>query len=174
MIQNGTWPAVVKSRNWIFPGFSGPANAAALASVAGCRPSSPASAGLTFLCAAEGEAAAPREEGCDAEGEDAWEGGEEEERAAAEAAEAAEAVATGAVVAVAAAFASSVVGRSASLGLCRSSRPHCCVSEVWSREQPPSSVSPRWSTSTQKWVQLFQVKCVKLEYFEKLAFNPYW
>lgn len=122
-----------KSRNWIFPVFPCPADAAAPAAVAGCRPSSPASVGLTFLCAAEGEAASPREEGSDAEGEDAWEGGAEGEWGAAEAA----AAAVAAAAAAAAAFASSAVGRSASLGRRRSSRPRCCVSEVWSQEQPP-------------------------------------
>lgn len=127
-MRKKTSPAVAKSRSWTFPGFPCPADAAALASVAGCRPSSPASVGLTFLCAAGGEAASPREEGSDAEGEGALEEGEGEEKAAAEAA--AEAAA-----AAAAAFASSEAGRSASLGLCRSSQPRCCVLEVWSREQ---------------------------------------
>lgn len=132
---------VAKSRNWIFPGFLCPADAAALASVAGCRPSSPASVGLTSLCfAAEGEAACPRAGGSDAEGEDAWVGAAEGERGAAEAAVV---PAIAATAAVAAAFASSAAGRSASPGLCRWSQPRCCVSEVWSQEQPPLSVSPR-------------------------------
>lgn len=104
---------MAKSRNWTFPGFPCPADAAAPASVAGCRPPSPASVGLTFLCAAEGEAASPREEGSDAEGEDAWEGAEVGGR------DAAEAVVATAAAAVAAAFASSAVGRSESPGLCR-------------------------------------------------------
>lgn len=125
---------MAKSRSWTFPGFPCPADAAALACVAGCCPSSPASVGLTFLCPAGGEAASPREEGSDAEGEDALEGGGVEEEAAAEAAEAA-VVEVVADAAAAAAFASSVAQRNASLGLRRSSQPRCCVLEVWSQEQ---------------------------------------
>lgn len=139
MIRNGTGPTAAKSRNWIFPGFFGPADAAAPASAAGCRPSSPpAPVGLTFRCAAEGEAASPRGGGCDAEGGGTWVEVAEGEAGAAEAA-----TVVAAVAAVAAAFASSAAGRSEWPGLCRPSRPRCCGSEAWTLERPALWASPR-------------------------------
>lgn len=99
--------SVAKSRNWTFPASPCPADAVALVSVAGCRPSFPASAALTFLCAAGDEAASPGEGDSGAGGEDAAQGEEEE-----------------------AAAAVLVVRYSVSLGLCRLSQAHWSVLEA--------------------------------------------
>lgn len=99
--------SVAKSRSWTFPASPCPADAVALVSVAGCHPSFPASATLTFLCAAGDEAASPGEGDSGAGGEDAAQGEEEE-----------------------AAAAVLVVQYSASLGLCRLSQAHWSVPEV--------------------------------------------
>lgn len=95
-----------KSRSWTFPASPCSADAVALVSVAGCHPSFPASAALTFLCAAGDEAASPGEGDSGAEGEDAAQGEEEE-----------------------AAAAVLVVRYSVSLGLCRLSQARWSVPE---------------------------------------------
>lgn len=100
--------SVAKSRSWTFAETPCPTDAVALVSVAGCHPSFPASAALTFLCAAGDEAASPGEGGSGVGGEDAAQGEEEEEAAAAV----------------------SVVQYSVSLGLCRLSQARWSVLEA--------------------------------------------
>lgn len=65
-----------KSRSWTFPSYPSPAVGAALVPFAGCQHWFRAFLCLTFLCTAGEEAASPREEDSDAEGEDAAEGEE--------------------------------------------------------------------------------------------------
>lgn len=107
--------SVAKSRSWTFPASPCPADAVALVSVAGCHPSFPASAALTFLCAAGDEAASPGEGDSGAGGEDAAHGEEEE------------AAAQGEEVAAAAVL---VLRYIVSLGLCRLSQARWSVPEV--------------------------------------------
>lgn len=102
--------SVAKSRSWTFPASPCPADAVALVSVAGCHPSFPASAALTFLCGGGDEAASPGEGDSGAGEEDAAQGEEEEEEEAA-----------AAVL---------VVRYSVSLGLCRLSQARWSVPEV--------------------------------------------
>lgn len=64
---------MAKSRSWTFPAHPSPAVGVAPVPFAGCQPSFLAFVCLTFLCAAGEEAASPREEDSDAEGEDAAE-----------------------------------------------------------------------------------------------------
>lgn len=67
---------MAKSRNWTFPAYPSPAVGVAPVAFAGCHPSFLAFLCLTFLCTAGEEAASPREEDSDADGEDAVEGEE--------------------------------------------------------------------------------------------------
>lgn len=63
-----------KSRSWTFPAYPSPAVGAPPVPFAGCQPSFLAFLCLTFLCAAGEEAASPREEDSDADGEEAVKG----------------------------------------------------------------------------------------------------
>lgn len=67
---------MAKSRSWTFPAYPSPAVAVAPLPFAGCQPSFLARLCLTFVCAAGGEAASPREEDSDAGGGDDVEGEE--------------------------------------------------------------------------------------------------